>query len=97
MPLDYQLYQNFIDHKESLTIKSALKKLKAAHLIVHGKLDDVVLPIEASNLHKWSSSSELLMLDGINHALGNNQPWKSSKMPNELEFIVNKTIEFLNK
>lgn len=95
MPLDFQFYENFIANKEQLNIKKAVKKIKIPHLIVQGKLDVVVLPQEAENLHKWNASSQLLMLPNVNHALGNKQPWKESILPKEMKTIINKTIKFI--
>jgi len=98
MPHLYQFYQNFIDNEERLTIKNAVSKLKIPHLIVHGTNDVVVLPKEAENLHKWNPKSELLIVEGMNHPLGCTQPWKNGKMPEDLENVVKKSIEFiLNK
>jgi len=97
MPNRYQLYENFIANKEKLHIQAAVEKIKIPHLIAQGTDDEVVLPIEAENLHKWNPKSELFMLKDMNHALGSTQPWQEKNMPEDLEKVVNKTITFIHK
>lgn len=97
MPNKYQLYENFMAYKEKLHIQSAVTKIKIPHLIAHGTDDEVVLPIEAKNIHKWNPKSELFMLKDMNHALGSTQPWQEKNMPKDLEKVVNQTITFINK
>ena len=95
MPHLYQFYQNFKDNEEHLTIKNAVQKLKSKHLIIQGENDEVVLPIEAKNLHTWNPKSELIIIDKMNHPLGCTQPWNDSKMPFHLEKVVKKSIDFI--
>lgn len=97
MPHMYQFYQNFKDNEERLTIKNAVSKLKIPHLIIHGENDEVVLPIEAKNLHSWNPKSELIFIDKMNHPLGSKQPWENSIMPFHLKEVVKKSIEFIFK
>lgn len=95
MPNKYQLYEDFMANKEQLNIQFAVKKIKIPHLIVHGTNDEVVLPIEAENVHKWNFDSELFMLKEMNHALGNTQPWPKKNMPIDLEKVVLHSIKFI--
>ncbi len=97
MPHLYQFYQNFKDNEERLTIKNAISKLNLPHLIIHGENDEVVLPIEAKNMHAWNPKSELHFIEEMNHPLGCTQPWESSKMPIHLEKAVNQSIDFVLK
>ena len=95
MPHLYQFYQNFKENEERLTIKKAVLKLKIPHLIIHGENDEVVLPMEAKNLHSWNPNSELIFIDKMNHPLGCTQPWEKSEMPVHLKKVVKKSIEFI--
>jgi len=97
MPHLYQFYQNFKANENRLTIKNAVKKIQVSQLIVQGKKDEVVLPIEAKNIHSWNKKSELFLVDEMNHTLGCVQPWNNSKMPLHLENVVNKSIDFILK
>jgi len=95
MPHLYQFYQNFKDNEERLTIKKAVLKIKIPHLIIHGENDEVVLPIEAKNLHSWNPKSELVFIDKMNHPLGCTQPWGKLEMPFHLKKVVRHSIEFI--
>ena len=95
MPNKFQVYENFIANKGRLHIQSATKNLKIKHLIIQGSNDEVVLPIEAKNLHKWNPNSKLI-INNMNHGLGNTQPWTKKSMPKDMLDIVEKTIEFIN-
>ena len=96
MPHTYQFYENFIENEARLTIKNAVRKLKIPHLIIHGEKDEVVLPEEAKNLHRWNPNSTLFFIPEMNHTLGSEQPWTSSKMPIHLSEAVQKSIDFIN-
>jgi len=95
MPHLYQFYQNFKDNEDRLTIKNALSNLNIPHLIIHGDNDEVVLPVEAENMHSWNPNSKLLIIEGMNHTLGSAQPWERSIMPQHLENAVKRSIEFV--
>ncbi len=95
MPHLYQFYQNFKDHEKRLTIKNAVQKLNIPHLIIQGEKDEVVLPIEAQNIHSWNPKSELIFINEMNHPLGCTQPWNEPNMPAHLEKVVEHSIDFI--
>ncbi|MCF6350748.1 MAG: alpha/beta hydrolase [Flavobacteriaceae bacterium] len=95
MPNKYQIYENFMANKERLHIQSAVERLEIPHLIIYGTNDQVVLPKEAKNLHKWNPKSKLLKIENMNHGLGNTQPWVKKNMPIHTQKVVEKTIEFI--
>jgi pimeloyl-ACP methyl ester carboxylesterase len=97
MPHLYSFFQNFKENETRLTIKNAVNKIKIPHLIIQGENDEVVLPIEAKNLHSWNPKSELFFIKEMNHPLGSSQPYKSSSMPNHLKKVVMKSIDFILK
>ncbi len=95
MPHLYKFYQNFKENEKRLTIKSAVSNLKIPYLIIQGENDDVVLPVEAKNLHAWNPKSELVIIDTMNHPLGCTQPWNDPIMPVHLEEVVTKSLKFI--
>jgi len=97
MPHLFQFYQNFQDNEDQLTIKNALEKLNKPHLIIHGEKDEVVLPDEAKNMHRWSRKSELVFIKDMNHPLGCSQPWEQKEMPLFLEKAVELSIQYILK
>ena len=95
MPNKFQVYENFMANKKRLHIQSIVENLSIPHLIVHGTNDEVVLPQEAINLHKWNPKSELYLITDMNHGLGNSQPWTKNSMPKDMFKVVEKTLEFI--
>jgi pimeloyl-ACP methyl ester carboxylesterase len=97
MPHYFQFYTNFKENEGRLTIKNAVQKITIPHLIIQGEKDDVVLPVEAENLHSWNPESTLLVIKEMNHSLGCTEPWTAAKMPDYLAEVVKQSIDFIFK
>ena len=97
MPHYIQFYQNFIQNKSRLNIEKAARKISIPHLIFHGEKDFSVLKSHAENLHTWNPSSELLIVPEANHVFGASHPWKKEALPKDLAFVVEKTIDFIQR
>lgn len=95
MPHYIQFYEDFLLNEEKLTIKKAAEKLTIPHLIVHGSADATVPLIEAENLHKWSSNSELFVIPDGDHGFGAKQPWEEKSLPNDFQKVLEKTFQFI--
>jgi len=96
MPHYFSFYTSFIADEERLTISRAVQNLKIPHLIIHGTSDPTVEVKEAKVIHSWNLKSELFLVEGANHVFEAKHPWKSKKMPQHLEAITRKTIDFVN-
>lgn len=94
MPLYYQLFENYQENKEMFNAANAAEKLEVPHLIVHGTNDTSVTIDSAELIHSKSKQSELFILE-TDHVFGAKQPWDSNKMPEALQAITDKIIEFL--
>ena len=94
MPLYYQLFENYQANKERFNAGNAAGLLAVPHLIVHGTKDTSVTMDNADLIHGNSKQSELFVLD-TDHVFGAKQPWESSKMPEALQTVTDKIIEFL--
>ncbi len=97
MPHYFQFYTNFKENEARLTIKYAAQKLSIPHLIIQGEKDDVVLPVEALNLHSWNPKSSLVVIDEMNHPLGCSEPYTETNMPDFLAEVVKQSIDFILK
>lgn len=97
MPHKYQFYTSFKENETRLNIKLAVENLKIPYLIVQGTADDRVLPIEGLNLHKWNAKSTLFLVENMNHTLGSSHPCEFDKLPDFLEQVSSKSIEFILK
>ncbi len=96
MPHLFQFYTDFFQNKDKLSIQKSLNKFKGKTLICHGSLDLAVHHENASNLLKWSSSSELYKIR-TNHTFGAKHPWEKHSLPEDLNQLCIKTISFLNE
>lgn len=95
LPHYYQFYENFIQNKERLYIKSAVENLKIPYLIIHGTEDETVTLKEAENLYSWSKTSELYIIENANHTFGGMHPWEGKVLPPHLLEIVLKSNVFV--
>jgi uncharacterized protein len=95
MPLYYQLYEDFQNNRSKLDIKAAIKKLQIPILICHGSLDIAVPVEEAYQLKEWQPAAELYIVES-NHVFDRKHPWIMNYLPEAMESIVLKTIDFLN-
>ena len=96
MPHYYQFYKDFITNEGKLTIQTAVKQLKLPFLIIHGNADTSVSINEALALHKWSSKSQLTVIEGANHVFGSCHPWKSRELPPCFRQIHREITHFIN-
>ena len=94
MPLYYQLFENYQENKETFNAGNAAAKIEVPHLIVHGTKDTSVTIDSAELIHSKSKLSELFVLK-TDHVFGAKQPWESNLMPEALQLITNKIIEFI--
>jgi len=97
MPHFYQFYQNFVENKNRLTIKKAVKKLEEPMLIVSGGDDVVVSSKEGELMHSLNLNSELFFVEGMNHTLGSKHPWEEEKLPKQLHLVIKKCITFIKR
>ena len=97
MPHNFQFYLDFKANEQRLNIENAEKNINVPHLIIHAKEDPSVLYQEALNLHQWNPKSELFTIENSNHVFDAKHPWTESKMPSNLEKVVNKTVDFIKR
>lgn len=97
MPLNYQLYEDYIANKERLSIPNSAKGINVPWLIVHGANDNSVPYYAAEQLHEWNKKSELKLIENADHTFGGKHPWTENDLPEDAKTAVEKTIRFLNQ
>ena len=97
MPHYFQYYEDYKTNEQRFTIQFAAQNLKKPYLIVQGNEDEAVNEKEALLLHKWCKSSELLMVENGDHTFGAQEPWLGNELPEKMSFIIESTIDFVNK
>jgi dienelactone hydrolase len=96
LPLYYQLYEDFQNNKERLNIIHALKKLNVPLLICHGTEDEAVPVANAHLLHQAASNAELFLVPS-DHVFGRKHPWTEKFLPEAMQAVVRKTIDFFKQ
>jgi pimeloyl-ACP methyl ester carboxylesterase len=95
MPLYFQLYTSFYEHKEVLDIPKHCLDIEQEVLIIHGNNDSAVGLSEAKEIHSSVPNSRLKIIQNAGHTFGGVHPALNNNLPTELSKIVNLCIEFL--
>lgn len=95
LPLYFQYYEDFKAHENRFNIQYAAQHLEKPYLVVQGTADEAVAEKEGLLLHEWCKTSELFLLQNVNHVFGAREPWTTDSMPEDLSRIVEKTIDFI--
>lgn len=94
LPLYYQLYLDYVNNKERLSIEHAIKELSIPLLICHGT-SDISVPVEkAYQLAGWQPAAELFTIE-TNHVFDRVHPWEKAWLPEAMDLLMQKTISFL--
>ena len=98
MPIYFQFREDYYTNKNKLSIPKAVQKLLKPTLIVHGDLDPTVNIQEGIQLNQWIKSSKLCIVEGADHVFNVKHPFTSiDTFSQELTFVLEKTLEFLNE
>ena len=95
MPHYYQFLEDFRANEERLTVKNSVKKLNIPYGIIHGNADTSVEITAGEDLYKWSPNSDFIIIEGANHVFGGKHPWYANEMPEHLDEVVHKSINFI--
>ncbi|MCO4818178.1 MAG: alpha/beta fold hydrolase [Bacteroidetes bacterium] len=92
--IGYQFKQDYLDNEARLNLQAQIKNLDQPLMLIHGD-DDAVAPISNSEkIHQAIQHSLYLKLEG-SHTFGASHPWTGEVLPEDLEDVVNETIEFI--
>lgn len=97
LPHHYQFYEDFQNNRDRFDLKKAGRLLRIPYLIIHAKDDSTVKVEAAEKLHQWTSKSKIFLLNNGNHTFGSKHPWKEKNLPEALQKIVEKSIDFLKE
>ncbi|EJL74184.1 alpha/beta hydrolase family protein [Chryseobacterium populi] len=95
MPHYYQFYQDFKQNEHRFDVERAAEMAKAHVLIIHGTNDESVEVKNAEHLHILNPNSELFLIENANHTFGAKEPWTENELPEDLNKVVKKCIDFL--
>ncbi|MCG8575567.1 MAG: lysophospholipase [Flavobacteriales bacterium] len=93
MPHFYSFYEDFERNVDRLNIEKAATSLKIPFLQIHGDMDVSVSISEGMRLAQWTNT-RLSVIKGAEHTFGTKQPWNSNEIPDDMEKVIEKAIEF---
>lgn len=96
MPLYFQLYQDYQQHKDRLNILEKVAQLNIPILICHGTSDDAV-PIQKAHDLKAAASNAELFFVASDHVFGRKHPWPHADLPKPMQDVIDKTIQFFQQ
>lgn len=94
MPIDYQIYEDYLAHQEEYELEKAVSRIRKPMLFIHGKEDPAVPYQAAEKLHAANTEYSKLLLCKGDHVFGRKHPWPHDYLPEETKFVVNETISF---
>lgn len=97
MPLYFQLFENYMTHKERLGIPDASAHITIPWLILHGGNDTSVPYTAGQHLHRWNPGSKWILIENADHTFGGKHPWAASDLPDDTKMAVQETIQFLKE
>ena len=97
MPLYFQFYENTELNSDELSIKKWGDKITIPFCIIHGTNDLAVSHAEAEKLDEIIPTSELILLENASHTFGSSHPWEKNYLSDDLNRVVDETIDFLKQ
>ena len=94
MPHFYSFYEDYLDNKSVLDIKSNAKNLNIPTLHIHGEKDEAVSSLCAENLQKWTGG-DLLIIENTGHTFGTKHPWHLETLPDAMQKVVDSSVKFI--
>jgi dienelactone hydrolase len=94
LPIYYQLYEDYHQNQDRLSIQKAIKSLTIPILICHGKLDKAVPVEKAFELQQWQPSAKLFLVES-DHVFGRSHPWTSNELPQAMKEVLEASLQFL--
>lgn len=95
MPLNYQLYIDYLNNAERLDIIVSANKLQIPFLICHGAKDEAVSIEKAYLLKNANTNAELFTVES-DHVFGRKHPWTENHLPEAMQTVIDKTINFFS-
>ena len=97
MPMYYQFYENYLEHKDKFDILKHCVKIKQDVLILHGTNDSTVKIQDAEEIHRLVKKSKIFKILDADHTFGAIHPAMDNKIPIHLNKAIDASINFLSK
>jgi pimeloyl-ACP methyl ester carboxylesterase len=97
MPLYYQLYEDYQQHKKRLSVQATLQQLDKPYLIVHGTADPGVPSAAADYLAHYAKNAYKKLIQGADHVFGGKHPFEAAALPAHSLELVQETLDFITQ
>lgn len=96
MPLNYSLYEDYIENKHRLNIERAVTNMKIPFMAIHGT-EDPTVPFEQSmQMKSWNINVKLDLIPLADHVYGMKHP-PALTIPFDLSIVIEHTVAFLKQ
>ncbi|MGY4386524.1 pimeloyl-ACP methyl ester carboxylesterase [Pedobacter sp. UYP24] len=97
MPLNSTLLTDVHEHTNKFNILKAARKIEIPWLILHGDSDVNVEFTVAQQLAQQQVNAEIQIIKGANHVYGASHPYVPAELPEQLQQVADKTLNFFKK
>ncbi len=97
MPLNSTLLIDVQEHAKKFNILKAARKIDIPWLILHGDSDVNVDFTVAQQLAQQQVNAEIQIIKGANHVYGASHPYTPAKLPEQLQQVADKTLNFFRQ
>lgn len=94
MPINYQLYEDYLVNQLRFDLHEIVKKFKKPILFCHGVQDEAVPVSVAENYHALLPSSSLFVVDS-DHVFGRKHPYQLTELPLATINVIDRCINFI--
>lgn len=94
MPMNYQIVEDFYQHKERFDVPSAIQNLGVPLLAFHGSADETVPVSMAYQISKWNEQAQVELIPEANHTFGGGHPYQQDSLPPDVALIVERSVRF---
>jgi uncharacterized protein len=95
MPLYFQMYENYMAHRDRFDIRAATSKIDIPFMVIHGTEDYSVHFDQALELKRWNQKIKLDLIPNANHTFGIKHPFKDLNLPFDAQIAWEHTRDFL--
>jgi len=97
MPMNYSFVEELYAHDDELNIETAVRKMSADLLLIHGTQDETLNPTMARQITAWHQAAKMKLIDGAGHTFGGKHPWDKNTLPETSKELLQETIQFLKQ
>ncbi|MCF8459587.1 MAG: alpha/beta hydrolase [Flavobacteriales bacterium] len=92
MPMYYQFVEDYFAQEERYDLQKCGERIEVPSLFIHGTNDQTVAADYAKQLHRWTTNSELLLIDDGDHTFGGKHPFEEPELPKDTQTALAATI-----